>query len=416
MGDFGAGFLWVVAEQCDSSVSVDFVHWRCALGERAVSVYAEEMLPFFLALACSPPKTHLLLVQGQDAPPGAQPIAGPSEPVDAWRTVLTGVTSSGESWPVVLPASMDADLRIQAPMRARAFQTPTRLTEHPSAALLFVPTTWPVEEGKGLHVLAPVPDLRGTPGTPTLYGPDFAAQVGLAHVGLFKEGDRYLGRVMGPKVPGTGTPRKDLNFEVRRSDRSVSFSLQEAPITVLEEAPAQWHKLSFALGDHHSAHAWVRFHAVEAFNELQLLMSPLHIDAGQPWTQMSWPAGWGAELAQAHGPFATALHPYPSAAVGEGRLSCAAFEEELLTLSGERARIAGAQDQQLVVLGSVAPQAWVDSGCAGDAGERSVAQAAAILKDSAGWRDRVVVVGVSPAWVQGLEVQDLADVLGALED
>ena len=371
-------------------------------------------LPVLLSLACSPPQTRLLLVQGLEAPPGAQPITGPSETVDAWRTVLTGVTSSGESWPVVLPASMDADLRIQAPMRAQPYATPSLLSAHPSAALLFVPTSWPVEEGRGLHVLAPVPDLRGTPGTPTLYGPDFAAQLGLAHVGLFKEGDRYLGRVMGPKVPGTGTPRKDLNFEVRRSDRSVSFSLQEAPIRVAERAPAQWHELSFALGDHHKAHAWVRFHAVQAFNDLELLMSPLHLDAGQPWTQMSWPASWSAELAQAHGPFATALQPYPSAAVGEGRLSCEAFEQELLTLSGERARVATVQKQQLVVLGSVAPQAWVDSGCSGEGGRKAMDQAVEILKQEAGWRDRVVVVGVSPAWVQGVEAQDLSQVLGAL--
>ncbi|MFT5586866.1 MAG: hypothetical protein ACI9VR_004469, partial [Cognaticolwellia sp.] len=183
-------------------------------------------------------------------------------------------------------------------------------------------------------------------------------------------------------------------------------------VQVAQEAPAQWISVDFGLGEHHSAHAWVRFHSVQAFNDLQLLMSPLHQDPAQPWTQMSWPATWSAELAQIHGPFATAIAPYPAAAVAESGLSCAAFEFELLALAEERARVAASQKDRLVVLGSVAPQAWSDAGCDGDAGLRAMLEAKRALEETAGWRDRVVVVGVSPNWVQGIEAGSLAE-LGA---
>ncbi len=145
-------------------------------------------------------------------------------------------------------------------------------------------------------------------------------------------------------------------------------------------------------------------------------MSALHQDAGASWSALSWPAGFGAELAAAHGPFATALQPYPVAAVGPEGLSCEAFAEELLILSGERAAIAAQRQERLVVLGSVAPQAWVDSGCEGDAGWRSVEQSIAALEAQAGWRDRLVVVGTEPAWVMGLEVEGLEQVGAALQD
>ena len=365
-------------------------------------------------LACSSPRTLILVVQGQPAPPGARLLQGPGAPVDAWRSFVSGVSSEGESWPMVLPARMDADLRIQAPMRGKSsFSHPPFWDGHSSAAVLFVPTTWPIQEaGIGVKVLAPVPDLRGTPGTPTWFGPKFASQLGVAHVGLFKEGDRYLGRLSGPQVPGTGTPKRDLNFEVDRDKRAAVFQLGAQQVQVAQEAPAVWIPVDFALGDHHSAHAWARFHSVKAFNELQLLMSPLHLDATQPWTQMSWPAAWSAELAQTHGPFATAIAPYPVAAVAESGLSCAAMKAELLTLSEERSKVAAAQKEQLVVLGSVAPQAWSDSGCQGDAGLQAMLGAKRVLKEAAGSRDRVVLVGVSPHWVLGVEAGSLSE-LGA---
>lgn len=376
------------------------------------------LLPLLSLLACSPPQTRVLLVQGQPVPEGARALGGAASAIDAWRTAITGVASQGESWPTVLPASMDRDFRIQAAMRSpSSFSEAPFWSDHPSAAVLFVPTTWPLQEmGEGVKLLAPVPDLKGTAGTPTWYGPKFAAKDGLSTVGLFQEGDSYLGRISGPQVPGTGTPKRDLNFLVDRGQRAAVFTLDEQELRVAEGTPATWARVSFGLGDHHRAHGWVRFHTLEAFNHLEVVMSALHQDAGQAWTAMSWPADFGGALATRHGPFATALAPYPVAAVGSEGLSCEAFAAELLTLSGERAAIAAQREERLVLLGSVAPQAWADSGCPGDAGWQSVEQGLDALQEQAGWRDRVVVVGVSPAWVMGAEIAELSELAGALQD
>ncbi|MED5369991.1 MAG: hypothetical protein VX899_03170 [Myxococcota bacterium] len=368
-----------------------------------------------LSLACAQPKTRVLLVQGAEMPPGASPVDGSAEVLDAWRTLVVGQPVSGTQSPLVLQAQMDDQGALEVPMRARSWEHAPFWTQAESAAILFVPTTWPVQEaGPGVKVLAPAPDLRGTPGQPTVLGLKSRATAGASYLRLLKDGDRYLGQIVGPTLPGAGIAGKDLSMQVERQSRALVVDWEGSPLTLSTQDGAQWASVRFPLGEQLHAQGWVRLQALEAFNQARLLISAIHVDPTQPWTQLSWPPEFGAELAATHGPFPTAQQPFPVGAVGEYGVDCERLSVELSELATQQARIAAAREERLVVLGSIAPTAWHQSGCHGGPAETAVEDTLAVLRGAMKRRDRLVVVGVEPHWVLGLDVQSLDQVGPAL--
>lgn len=210
---------------------------------------------------------------------------------------------------------------------------------------LWVPYSFPPDElgpeGQMVSGLG-TPDLRLTNSTSSLLTSKRAdAKVaGASLVPLERDGDLYAARLNGPSVPGLGTPWIRIKGRVDRTTRSVLLTVDEEELHITEGAWSEWLHVRFPLGEDVAAHALVRIHVVEAFNDLELYLTPLMIHPDEPWLRFTSPEGYGSELRARWGDFETVGWVHDTSALQAGLIDEARFLADTKERFERRRRIA----------------------------------------------------------------------------
>ena len=288
----------------------------------------------------------------------------PQSPV-AWSTFATGRSPAGHGvhdfvkrdglLPDVAtnryrPARMGADGALEARASATTEREGTPFWKVASDAgvpvtVLWVPYSFPPDElgpeGRLVSGLG-TPDLRLTNSSSTLLTSKRQDErlSGADLVALQRDGDRYGARINGPTVPGLGTPWIRVLGTVDRGTRSVELTVDEQQVRVAEGQWSDWLHLEFPLGEQIAAHALVRVHVVEAFNELELYLTPLMIHPDEPWLRFTSPEGYGAELLARWGPYETLGWVHDTSALQAGLIDEARFLADAKETFERRERIA----------------------------------------------------------------------------
>jgi predicted AlkP superfamily phosphohydrolase/phosphomutase len=248
----------------------------------------------------------------------------PQSPV-AWATFATG-TEPGEhgiydfiartldaSSPIpVLPkvATTTFEVPAQGPPIARNLRTGQAFWQLLGNAgvrvvSLHVPYSFPpdpMRDGRILSGLG-VPDLRETNSTFTYVGTEVTpAQVkqppgGGVLVHLAMQGDRGRFDLEGPTVPGSPNERMRVPVEVtREKDGTAHVTIAGKAIVLQRDAFSDWVELEFSHAGK-TIRGICKLLLLETTPRLRLFISPINIHPRAPYTPVSYPAGFSAQIA-----------------------------------------------------------------------------------------------------------------------
>ncbi|HJN75648.1 MAG TPA: alkaline phosphatase family protein [Myxococcota bacterium] len=246
------------------------------------------------------------------------------------------------------PARMEADGLVGARGTSPRAGTPFWKTASDAGVpvtALWVPYSFPPDDlgadGRMVSGLG-TPDLELTNSTSFLLTSKRADErvAGSSLVPLQREGDDYAARINGPTVVGLGTPWIRVGATVERQTRSVRLVVGQQELVVAEGSWSSWLHLEFPLSEQTSAHALVRIHVVEAFNDLELYVTPLMIDPTEPWLRFTTPDDYGSELMARWGPFETVGWVHDTSALQAGLIEEALFLDNVEQTFQRRARVA----------------------------------------------------------------------------
>jgi len=178
-----------------------------------------------------------------------------------------------------------------------------------------VPITFPPTPFKNGLLLSGmcVPDLRGSQGTFSYFSTETregeAAFVGGEQTVLRRSGDAIRSRIVGPDhtmlksggrmtLPFTLTPAKD--------GRSAQIEIEGLdPVTLPLGEYSDWVELVFSAGLGIKVHGIAKFYLVSVEPEVNLYMTPIHIDPENPAMPIAHPEVYAIYLAKKQGKFAT---------------------------------------------------------------------------------------------------------------
>jgi predicted AlkP superfamily phosphohydrolase/phosphomutase len=212
-----------------------------------------------------------------------------------------------------------------------------------------VPITFPPVPFRGLLLSGMcVPDLRGSQGTFSFFSTQqdahgHAVRTGGEQTVLRRQGSRIRTRIVGPEnsmlraggrltLPVTITvadDRAQVRIEV---DGSEAFDL---PLRTY----SPWVKLVFRPGLGIKVYGIARFYLSSVEPELELYMTPIHIDPEKPAMPISHPQIYSVYLAKMQGPFATLGLAEDTWALNERVIDEKAFFEQAMAIYEERERM-----------------------------------------------------------------------------
>lgn len=288
----------------------------------------------------------------------------PQSPV-AWTTFATGREPSAHgihdfvAWdgrfPAIstntyMPARMGSDGQLESAARATSSRQGTPFWKTASDAgvpvtALWVPYSFPPDElgpeGRMVSGLG-TPDVMLTNSTSIVISSSRGSErvSGATLTPFERDGDAYAARLAGPKVPGLGTPWVRVTGTVDRTDRSVTLVVNEQELVVAEGQASGWLHIEFPLSDETAIHALVRIHVVQAFNELELYLTPLQIHPDEPWLRFTSPEDYGRELHARWGAFETVGWVHDTSALQAGLIDEAFFLANVKDSFDRRARVA----------------------------------------------------------------------------
>ncbi len=179
------------------------------------------------------------------------------------------------------------------------------------SSIIRVPVTFPPEKFAGVLLSGMcVPDLKGSQGTFCLCttresGDRF--REGGVRVPIEKNRAGYRSYIPGPEDPLGGGGELRVNFEVRKNGTSnhavIVVDNEKVPLKVGEYS--EWIPVKFKSALGFSAHGICRFYLKELSPEVEVYVTPVNIDPGQPDLPISHPVTYSIYLAKLFGPYAT---------------------------------------------------------------------------------------------------------------
>jgi predicted AlkP superfamily phosphohydrolase/phosphomutase len=272
----------------------------------------------------------------------------PAQTPVAWSTFATGVNPGGHGIFDFLrrdPATYLPDLALNRFEQTSAFLPPQAVNLRRGetvwdaltangipSTIIRCPCTFPPDrlEGRMLSGMG-VPDLRGGIGTSTLLTTDPAAVAGEGEqlVPLTRDGERYLGHLVGPRE---GRQRRDLTLPIAiRVDPladSATLSTDGEPrqLHLRMGEWSAWLRVKFRAGLLNRVSAVMRVLLLRTAPHLELYVSPANFDPRAPLYPIASPAEYGAELsAELGGAFYTTGMVEDHAGFTNGRYSEATF-------------------------------------------------------------------------------------------
>jgi predicted AlkP superfamily phosphohydrolase/phosphomutase len=210
-----------------------------------------------------------------------------------------------------------------------------------------VPITFPPAPFRGLLLSGMcVPDLRGTQGTFSFWSTKQDEHGHPTHTGgeqtvLRRKGDRIRTRIAGPEnslVKGGGRMTLPMTIDVRGAGVHVAIDGSE-PFDLAPETYSPWIRLCFKAGLGVKVHGIARFYLNRTTPEVELYMTPIHIDPESPAMPISHPSVYSVYLAKKQGPFATLGLAEDTWALNERVIDEKAFFEQAMAICDERERM-----------------------------------------------------------------------------
>jgi predicted AlkP superfamily phosphohydrolase/phosphomutase len=211
-----------------------------------------------------------------------------------------------------------------------------------------VPITFPPVPFKGLLLSGMcVPDLRGSQGTfgffSTASKDGKAAFTGGEQTLLRRKGKVMRSRIVGPdnSLVKDGS-RMILPFTITTDDdeKSAQIEIEDCePFRLEPETYSDWIQLTFKAGLGIKVRGIARFYITSLAPELNLYMTPIHIDPENPAMPISHPTVYSIYLAKKLGPFATLGLAEDTWALNERVIDEKAFFEQAMLICDERERM-----------------------------------------------------------------------------
>jgi hypothetical protein len=192
-----------------------------------------------------------------------------------------------------------------------------------------------------------VPDLRGSQGTfgffSTASKDGKAAFTGGEQTLLRRKGKVMRSRIVGPdnSLVKDGS-RMILPFTITTDDdeKSAQIEIEDCePFRLEPETYSDWIQLTFKAGLGIKVRGIARFYITSLAPELNLYMTPIHIDPENPAMPISHPTVYSIYLAKKLGPFATLGLAEDTWALNERVIDEKAFFEQAMLICDERERM-----------------------------------------------------------------------------
>ncbi len=282
------------------------------------------------------PESHGVFDFVHRDPETLAPYSSLAQTVDAGRRLAIG--------PYLLPLTGE---RMETRRRGTPFWKALSDRGVP-VVILRMPTDFPPMEC-GAHSLAGMgtPDLRGTFGTYTFFTTDGKwkdRQVSGGEVVTVRlENHGAVLRVPGP----ANSLRKDqrptfaeIRATVDPSGQAALFEVEGRRVILNQGEWSEWIPVRFelipALAD---LKGMVRIYARRLRPELEIYVSPVHIDPREPAMPVSAPEEYSQELARRIGPFHTLGMPYDTGALRSGVFTLDEYQQQSRMVSEEAARV-----------------------------------------------------------------------------
>lgn len=220
--------------------------------------------------------------------------------------------------------------------------------KHIHSIIQRVPITFPPEPFRGLLLSGMcVPDLRGSQGTFSFFstatrdgGIDAAYTGGEQTVLRRNKQGLIRSRIVGPdNSMEKGHPRLTLPFSLIEApdQRSARLEIDGCdPVTLELNHYSDWITLTFAAGLGVKIKGIVRFYLMSLAPEVNLYMTPIHIDPESPAMPISHPTIYSVYLAKKQGPFATLGLAEDTWALNERVIDEKAFYDQSMLICDER--------------------------------------------------------------------------------
>ena len=212
-----------------------------------------------------------------------------------------------------------------------------------------VPITFPPVPFRGLLLSGMcVPDLRGSQGTFSFFSTKQDEHGKATHTGgeqtvLRRQGNRIRTRIVGPDnsvVRSGGRMTLPMTIVVADDRQHVRIEIEgNEPFELPLRSYSPWVKLVFRPGLGIKVHGIARFYLNRVEPELDLYMTPIHIDPENPAMPISHPDVYSVYLAKKQGPFATLGLAEDTWALNERVIDERAFFEQAMEIYEERERM-----------------------------------------------------------------------------
>jgi predicted AlkP superfamily phosphohydrolase/phosphomutase len=219
---------------------------------------------------------------------------------------------------------------------------------HVPSTIQRVPITFPPVPFRGLLLSGMcVPDLRGSQGTFSFFSTrneqGQAAFTGGEQTVLRRKGDQIRSRIVGPdnsmvREGGRMTLPFTLTIKPDRSGATLAIDDGET-LDLPLRAYTPWVNLRFTAGMGVKVSGIARFYLVCADPEVDLYMTPIHIDPESPAMPISHPEVYAVYLAKKFGPFATLGLAEDTWALNERVIDEQAFFDAAMDICDEREKM-----------------------------------------------------------------------------
>jgi len=212
-----------------------------------------------------------------------------------------------------------------------------------------VPITFPPVPFRGLLLSGMcVPDLRGSQGTFSFFSTKQDVHGHTVHTGgeqtvLRRAGNRIRTRIVGPEnsmLRSGGRMTLPMTILVADDRQHVRIEIDGSePFELPLRTYSPWIKLAFRPGLGVKVHGIARFYLNSVEPEVNLYMTPIHIDPENPAMPISHPQIYSVYLAKMQGAFATLGLAEDTWALNERVIDEKAFFEQAMAIYEERERM-----------------------------------------------------------------------------
>ncbi len=212
-----------------------------------------------------------------------------------------------------------------------------------------VPITFPPVPFRGLLLSGMcVPDLRGSQGTFSFYSTaqnehGHPARTGGEQTVLRRQGNRIRTRIVGPEnslLRAGGRMTLPMTIDVAADRQGVRIEIDGSePFDLPLRGYSPWVKLVFRPGLKVKVHGIARFYLKSVEPDVDLYMTPIHIDPEHPAMPISHPQIYSVYLAKMQGSFATLGLAEDTWALNERVIDEKAFFEQAMAIYEERERM-----------------------------------------------------------------------------